>query len=320
MTDQTTAPLGDLSLRFRAMATDVNVRICGPVAGAEAALERAQDVFRRVEAACTRFKDDSPLMLANAAGEEWYDVPQECFAAVSEAARAHRETDGLFDPRVLRTLQQLGYDRSLPFLEGVETDGSAPAGPVGPGPWEPGLDPDRPAVRIGPVPIDLGGIGKGLAVRWAAQELIGVGVASLVEAGGDLHAAGPGPELQGWNVGVEDPTGAEEHVAVLNVRDLACATSSIRIRKWQAGGKTVHHLIDPRTGEAGGGTLLAVTVVGPDAAWAEVWSKTLFLAGRDGIRAFAEQRDLAALWVDKHGIVGMTGRMRPYVIWQLGGR
>ncbi len=60
------------------------------------------------------------------------------------------------------------------------------------------------------------------------------------------------------------------------------------IHRWAtADGRTVHHLIDPRTGEPGGDGLLAVTVAGPDPAWSEVWSKSLFLAGA---RAIADAR------------------------------
>ena len=51
------------------------------------------------------------------------------------------------------------------------------------------------------------------------------------------------------------------------------------------GDREVHHLIHPRTGEPGGDGLLAVTVAAPDPAWSEIWSKTLFLAGRAAMRS-----------------------------------
>jgi thiamine biosynthesis lipoprotein len=79
----------------------------------------------------------------------------------------------------------------------------------------------------------------------------------------------------------------------------------------------VHHLIDPRTGEPGRGGLVAVTVVGEQPATSEVWSKALFLVGRDGIAEHAAARGLAALWVDEDGEVAMTDSMTDYVIWQV---
>jgi len=89
----------------------------------------------------------------------------------------------------------------------------------------------------------------------------------------------------------------------------------VRVRRWRAGGQEVHHLLDPRTGRPGGEGLLAVTVVDPDPAWAEVWSKSLFLAGPDGIRRCADEEGLAALWVDDLGALGTSTSMDPHLAW-----
>jgi thiamine biosynthesis lipoprotein len=278
-------------------------------------------VFEDVERACTRFDPTSPLMRANADPDSWHQVPAGLFRAVAAAARAHEETDGLFDPRVLRTLESFGYDRSLPFAAGpVVTPQSPGQGTASGRPaaarWQPKFGADGCSVLLGPEPIDLGGIGKGLAVRWAAECLVGAGRSVLVEAGGDCSVAGPGPDGDGWKVGVEDPLGGPDPVAVLSVINVACATSSVRLRRWRSGGQDVHHLIDPRTGKPGGPGLVAVTVVGDDAAQAEVWSKSLFLAGVDGVRGLAEARGLPALWVGDDGSVGTTEAMDEYVVWR----
>jgi thiamine biosynthesis lipoprotein len=243
------------------MATDDTLSVAAPARAASSALDRAATVFAEVEAACTRFSPDSPLMRANASPQEWHTVPRICFDAVAQVWRAHRETGGLFDPRVLDTLLRLGYDRSLPFRTGPVAvhSGGATQGPasvpvraaapaVSPGPWRPGLDADRGAVRLGPHPIDLGGIGKGLAVRWAARELACVGAPYLIEAGGDCSVGGAGPDGEGWRIGVEDaapPPGRPDLVAVLRLADTACATSSVRVRTWEVNGRPVYHLIDP---------------------------------------------------------------------------
>jgi thiamine biosynthesis lipoprotein len=312
-------------------------------------------VFRDVEAACTRFDPASPLMRANAAGDDWYPVPAPCFEAIAASVAAHVETEGLFDPRILTRLERLGYDRTLPFESGavrvptaragtaaygargvrVRTTRSVPAvvdpaalppipGAVDPDPgrWRPGLDPARRAVRIGPFPIDLGGIGKGLAVRWAAERLAGVAQAFLVEAGGDCLLGGRGPEGDGWKVGVENPVGGpertadEEPVAVLSLSDTGCATSSRRRRTWQLDDAQVHHIIDPRTGRSASGGLRSVTVIEPDPARAEVWSKSLLVAGARAIGALADEHALAALWVDDGGRLATSAAMDRLVLWR----
>ena len=303
------------------MAVDVTVELVEPGSDPARLADLAEGVFREMESACTRFDPTSPLMLANAAGEQWHVVPPMCYDALAEAERAHRMTLGRFDPRILRDLHALGYDRSLPFGTGpVDVSSPEPTAPQTTlrfrAPWSPGFDRSRSAVRIGSIPVDLGGIGKGLAVRWAADALRGCAEALLVEAGGDLITAGSGPGGDGWRAGVEDPRGGQESVAVLDVTDLACATSSIRLRSWRVDGRTVHHIVDPVTGEPGGDGLLSVTVVGPDPAAAEVWSKTLFLAGRDGIAEASAARELSALWIDVDGRLAFSPAMAPHLIWQ----
>jgi thiamine biosynthesis lipoprotein len=306
---------------FRAMACDITLRAVAPSSATRAALARARAVFHDVERACTRFDPTSPLMQANADPDAWHPVPVELYDAVVEAYVAHRVTDGRFDPRVLRTLEAFGYDQSLPFAAGgVAIEKRALEPPRGhAAAWEPQFDEARQAVRLGPEPVDLGGIGKGLAVRWAAERLAGRSGSFLVEAGGDCYLGGSGPDGSGWRIAVEDPFGGTEPVAVLQLSDIACATSSIRLRQWRSGDRRVHHLIDPRTGAPGGAGLLAVTVVGADPAAAEVWSKALFLCGLEGVAHQAETHELAALWVDQDGQTGTSAAIDPLLIWRADG-
>lgn len=167
-------------------------------------------------------------------------------------------------------------------------------------------------------PVDLGGIGKGLALRWAARravEHLGA-VGFLLEAGGDMIARGSAGSSP-WHVAIEDPLGAPDPVATCRLGDgEAIATSSVRLGRWRDGsGRTVHHLIDPATGDPGGHGLAAVTVAWHDPAWAEVWSKALFLEGAARIAAVARTRDLAAWWVDVDGAISMTPAARQRTTW-----
>ncbi len=312
---------------FRAMATDVTLRVAHPTGDPEPALREAQEVFTRVEAACTRFDPTSPLMRANAEPGRWHVVPWELAAAVEEAAQAHRDTDGVFDPRILGDLVQLGYDRTLPFAQGEVSLAEATGRHAHDGMvvrpatrWQPEYDhrDGQHLIHLGGSPIDLGGIGKGLAVRWASHRLWAVRGGSMVSAGGDCQFTAPAPEEAGWRVGLEDPRGGPDPLAVFEIADGGCATSSVRLRRWQVGGRTVHHLIDPRTGRSGGDGLLAVTVIHPDVATAEVWSKTLFLSGSRHIRDRAAERELSAAWVEADGRLHVNERAADFLIWSGG--
>ncbi len=298
-------------IRVRAVTRGVDPKTLHPV------VDAALDVFRVVQVACTRFDPDSPLMQANARPDDWVRVHRVCLAALTEAHRAYVTTAGRFDPRVLDDLVRLGYARSM--RTGVPAEIDAPEALCGRSPlpeWRPAFRDETSEVRLGGHPVDLGGIGKGLAVRWCAARLLHEVEDFLVEAGGDCYCAGRAPDGAPWHIAVEDPAGGDQPVAVLALTDLACATSSVRVRRWRVAGGVVHHLVDPRTGLPGGAGLQSVTVVDPDPANAEVWSKALFLSGVRDIAADAERRRVAALWVTDDATPGFSPAMSRYVVWQ----
>jgi thiamine biosynthesis lipoprotein len=308
----------ELAASIEAMASVVSLRAVA--AGVDAATLRermadAMSVFTDVDRTCTRFDPASSLMLANASPDEWHEVEPECFVALVEAHDAYRRTGGRFDPRILGDLVRLGYDRS--FRAGTPSTVAGETVPPRAGlpRWRPRFRVRSLRVRLGPLPVDLGGIAKGLAVRWAANRLTSLPGGFVVEAGGDCWCAGRAVDGGLWRVGVEDPAGSDGPVAVLAVSNRAVATSSVRVRRWQQGGADVHHLLDPRTGRPGGAGLQAVTVVGSDPAAAEVWSKTLFLAGAGGIGRLAGERGVAALWIDDAGAMGVSPEMTQHLVW-----
>lgn len=313
---------GDVAHCFRAMASDVTVRVVDPIRDPSDSIAQVEQTFRGIERVCTRFDDSSDLMRANATSTEWTSVDTHCLAAIELAYAAYERTSGAFDPRVLRTLNALGYDRSLNFSAGgVSTGAAALPEALTVQPWTPEFDHARSRVRLGPDPIDLGGIGKGYAVRLGIEALAGLGRAALVEAGGDLATYGDGPEravdeTRSWRAAVEDPRGSESPIAVLDVSDAAVATSSVKLRSWRSGDRFVHHLIDPTTGRSAESGLLAVTVVDSDPAWAEVWTKAAFLQGAHGIAAFVEREGLAAMWVDATGTISSSPSLSDRILWE----
>lgn len=301
---------------FRAMASRVRLVLGAGTSDPQDVLDDVESLFAQVERECTRFDPASDLMRANAAGAHWHGVGPYCLAALEAAQQAHRDTGGLFDPRVLRTLCALGYDRSLPFVDGDVRVAAGVEVQHARRPWHLGVDRATSRVRIGPDPVDLGGIGKGLAVRWAAELTATRSPSFLVDAGGDCYVRGFGPDDAGWHVGVEDPRGGALPVLVLALADTACVTSSIRVRQWTAGDRLVHHLIDPRTGTSAVADLLAVTVIAPDPAHAEVLAKVLFLQGARGIARAADDAGVGAVWITADGDVRHNDAAAAHIVWR----
>jgi thiamine biosynthesis lipoprotein len=300
----------------RSMGSPLRLAILGPdpdgsagEAPAALAWQTVVAEFASSDEAMSRFRDESEITHVNRlAGTDWpARVSRRLRRALVAADRARRMTGGRFDARVLADLDRLGYR-------------GAPLGAVGARPATArAISLDTGGVRL-ERPVDLGGIGKGLALRWAAERVHDVypGASFLLEAGGDIVARGAAPEGGPWMIGVEDPAGGAGPLAVIAVADAAVATSSVRINRWRAAGRVAHHLIDPATGAPAEGGLLAVTVAHRDPAWAEVWSKTLFVAGRAAIAEIARGQALAAWWVCDAGRIEMTAAARQRTVWVAG--
>lgn len=279
-------------------------------AAVDAAWRDIGRAFADVDRAMSRYRLDSELTGLNRRRGRPTQVSPLLAAALTLSERARRTTRGRFDPRIVADLERLGF-AAVPQA------------------WMPARVADGPVLRRLPDcrialtgPVDLGGLGKGIALRLArraaTRRLGSVGL--LIDAGGDIATFGrpdATSSASSWTIALEDPSGDPDPIATCELPEgWAIATSSTRIgRRIDASGRVAHHLLDPRTGEPGGGSLVAVTVACPDPAWAEVWTKELFLEGPLGIGALARARGRAAWWVDAEAGLSMTPSARLLTPW-----
>jgi FAD:protein FMN transferase len=234
-----------------------------PAAVVSQARRLADRELAAVDLACSRFRPDSELTALNRAAGDGPQRVSPVFADLLAAAlRAARITGGDVDPTCGRALVGLGYDRDF-----ADVVGDAPprlTGPVGPVPgWQHvHLDAGNPGGRsLGHtqprawldrgVQIDLGATAKAWASDRCAELIareLDCGV--LVSLGGDISVQGPAP-AGGWRVRVTDdhaaPASAPGQTVTVSTGGLA--TSSTTVRAWKVGGRPVHHIIDPATGE-----------------------------------------------------------------------
>lgn len=114
--------------------------------------------------------------------------------------------------------------------------------------------------------LDPSGYVKGWAVARAAEVLAAAGAHRFcINAGGDVVARG-----RRWRVGIRHPREPDALAAVVEVEDLAVATSG----EYERGA----HILDPHTGRPPAG-LLSVTVIGPDLALADAYATAAFAMG-----------------------------------------
>ncbi len=274
---------------------------------ARAALAAARAEVAACERELSRFDPASDLSRLNAAGGAWAPVGPRLREALRLALEAREQTGGRFDPTVLPALVAAGYDRSYEQLEerpGRRADG-----------WRAGaavhLDGVAGRARLEPgAAIDLGGIGKGYAAGRALDAMRATWPTlrgALVDLGGDIALYGEPPEGGPWRIAVADPRRPGARVGTLLLRVGGVATSGRDVRRFGPG-RSLHHLIDPATGEPARPGPLTVTVVAPTAAEAEAHATALGIVDADTAAAHvAAHPGISALYIPHAGTVLRLG-------------
>ncbi len=292
------------------MGTRLSIETDGPVPAA--VLDSAFDEVARLEGMFSNWQRTSEVSRLNdEAARGPVGCSAELFAAVRIALRWAEETGGAFDPTVeplVRALGLRGEEGRLPGMEdapapvGVETDPAARP-PIG---WRHvHLHRAARSVRFDTegVGLDLGGIGKGIALDAAAGVLRRHGVRrALLDFGGQVLAVGRPRRAPAWSIGIADPEDRDRVIAVVGIDRLSLATSSNSERFVETPRGRLGHILDPaeaRPARFQG----SLTVAAHDATSADALSTALFVMGPDRGAAWAEARDIPALylWRDDSG-------------------
>jgi thiamine biosynthesis lipoprotein len=284
------------------------------------AQQRARDYLDAVERACSRFRPDSELMLAQLAatgglattnGIPVSPLLAELIAAALDAAR---RTDGAVDPTVGGPLHDLGYDRDIAELP--QPGDSAPLPKVIAHPhadWRAiRLDGNTLTLPAG-TRLDLGATAKAYAADQCAALIADeFDTGLLVSLGGDIATAGPAP-TGGWRVLVQDRDGDPAQTVHLPA-GAALATSSTVSRRWlhrstgMDQGIAMHHIIDPRTGTPASTRWRSASVAAATCLQANAASTAALVHG-----------DRAPAWLRRTGLparlVGADGRVQKYGGW-----
>ncbi|PKM27143.1 MAG: thiamine biosynthesis protein ApbE [Gammaproteobacteria bacterium HGW-Gammaproteobacteria-13] len=158
------------------------------------------------------------------------------------------------------------------------------------------------------VQVDFNSIAAGYAVDKIVQRFTELGVTSyMVEATGELKAAGKKPDGQPWRIGLEAPQdGQRVAQRVLAVDGYGISTSGDYRNYFEEDGQRYSHTLDPLTGAPITHTLAAVTVVDKSTLRADGLSTVLMVMGTERGLAFAERMGIAAFFVTREGDAFVT--------------
>ena len=133
--------------------------------------------------------------------------------------------------------------------------------------------------------LDCSAIAKGYGTDVVANFLRSRGVKNfMVEIGGEIVTCGVNPERLPWKVGVIKPTDdslsvGHELQTVLNVTDIAMATSGNYRNFYYKGGRKYAHTIDPATGYPVQHNILSATVLAKTCAVADAYATSFMVMG-----------------------------------------
>ena len=250
------------------------------------------------------YRPDSDVSRFNRAeAGSWQVLPADFWRVIRYSLQLAEDTDGAFDPTVgpLVNLWGFGPDakRDKPPLAAELEAVRATIGYQRLA-WR---EADQALLQPGSVYVDLSAVAKGYAVDKIADLLIGLGVENLlVEIGGELRAHGGKPAGQRWKVAVEKPLpGVREVAHILEMKDMAIATSGDYRNYFQVGERRYSHIIDPRSGYPVNHRLVSVSVLHPRCAEADALATALTVMGAEEGMAWAEARQLAVLFMVQSG-------------------
>ena len=303
MTGLTSAPALCRAER-RALGTTAVIVVTDP-SGLSAASDVLDAELAAVDAACSRFRPDSEITRLHANRGKAVPVGALLAEAVGVALHAAELTNGVVDPTVGEAVRGLGYDRDFADVPG-DGDAVLPTGPA-PGWWRLGWDAEAGSLLVPRgVWLDLGATAKALAAdRIAAGAATAAGCGVLVALGGDVAIGGPPPD-EGWQVGVGDDHTAGPDVTVTLTQG-GLATSGTTRRRWRRGGRTVHHIVDPRTGDVAATCWRTATVAAASCVAANTASTAAVVMGRAAVPWLARCALPARLVAEDGGVTEVAG-------------
>ena len=265
----------------------------------DAAFGRAFMEVDRLVGIFSRYDSASALSDLNATGH-LRGPPLELLHVLSRARSYYDSTRGVFDATVapLVDLYRDWFRRPTPLApsEVDVRDASARVGAAN-------VLLSRREVRFGlpGMAVTLDGIAKGYIVDRIAQTLEAARVRNyLIDAGGDIRAAGRKEGGRPWTVAVRDPFGNEACPDALHLHGRAVATSGGYENCYDRN-QLLHHIIDVETGRSPT-RCASVSVVAPTTMAADALATCVFIMGpEDGADFVDALAGCACLVIDTNG-------------------
>lgn len=263
---------------------------------------------QRYERLFSRFDEEGELYRVNHARGRAVEVDPELAAFIGTALSYCEASEGLFD------ITMGAVTRLWDFKRGRVPDESDVRKALCHVDWR--------GVRVGQASVqlddpsaclELGGIAKGYIADRVLDVLGAQGVEhAIVNLGGNVAVRGGRPDGSPWQVGLRQPLASRDmplmqSFAVVGMMSGSVVTSGIYERAFERGGRSYHHILDPRTGFPAQTDVVSATVISDTSLDGDGYSTTLILMGVDRALSFSlEHTELEVVLVDDRGQVLAT--------------
>ena len=258
---------------------------------------------------------DSEISAFNRADEEGWQTLSPRFSSVLQAAlQVWRESEGAFDVTIGPLVNLWGFGPvEVVEIPSLEAQRSA-ARWVGMEQLQ--LDAANSAAlkKVTGVYVDLSALAKGLGVDELAEHMASKSCTDfMMDIGGEIRTEGSSPRGRPWHIGIEKPVAGRlgSIQRVLSVTGQGVATSGDYRNFREVDGIRVDHVIDPRTGRPADNQVASVTVIHPQAMYADAYATTIMVLGGDAGLALAERLSLAVLVIEKDADGAFVERYTP---------
>jgi thiamine biosynthesis lipoprotein len=207
------------------------------------------------------------------------------------SAEVYEQSDGFFDITIAPLVNAWGFgpERKLNMDKGIVDSLLQIIG------MEKARLVDGKIVKSDPrVKIDVNAIAQGYSCDIVADFLESMGVKNyLVEIGGEIVSRGHNAEGKTWRVGIDRPADGsmipgQELQAVVELKNMALATSG-NFRKFiEENGVKYAHTINPKTGYPVMSNLLSATIVAKDCMTADAYATVCMVVGLEKSKEIIE--------------------------------
>jgi FAD:protein FMN transferase len=271
-------------------------------------IEELKNFYLEKEKQLSRFNPESELNYFNNNLNKFIKASIDFIYLSEKALEYYKSSQRFFDPRIIEILDKIGYNKDfkkikstdLGALENFEKNNTILSNDLK-------IKGDEVLFKKR---MDFSGIAKGYITDEGVKLLKNLGWKNFIlDSGGDMFINGLNRNKE-WEIELEGFSG---DLLKLKVQNMAVATSGITRRKWEISGKKFHHLINPKNPNNFSFDLKSVTIISNNTEEADVLAKILFLMGREKGMPFADNNNLAGLFLDYRGNVFITSEARKYI-------